>query len=377
MNGGTVHVMHVLEALEGGTARHLVALVRHVHGVHHEVVIPPKRVGGMTDLEAAGELRAAGATVHLLGMRRTPWEPANARALVALRRLLTQRRPDVAHAHSSIAGLLTRVAATGTGIPTVYTPHGITSVRAGRLVERALRARTARFVAVSGTEAELAASLGLARPEALVVVPNGISLEEPPPIDLRGRLGLTRDTPLVGTIARLVPQKAPEHFVAACAQIAAAVPDARFVLIGGGEQEGEVEAAIDAHGLRERLTRLDQLPGAAGALGQLDVFVLASRFEGGPYAPLEAMRAGVATVLTDVVGNRDVIEHGRSGLLVPPEDPAALAQAVIGLLEDPRRRAELAAAGRERVERRFDIVTMGATMEALYTELAGAPRRRR
>jgi glycosyltransferase involved in cell wall biosynthesis len=82
-------------------------------------------------------------------------------------------------------------------------------------------------------------------------------------------------------------------------------------------------------------------------------------------------------VLTDVVGNRDVIEHGRSGLLVPPEDPAALAEAVIGLLEDPRRRAELAAAGRERVERHFDIVTMGATMEALYTELAGAPRRRR
>ena len=362
-------VLHVLEALEGGTAHHVVDLVQHASATRHEVVIPAQRVGGLTDTAAADAMRSSGATVHILAMRRTPWAPANVRAVVSLRRLLRERGPDVVHAHSSIGGLLARVAATGTGIPTVYTPHGITSVRAGQLVERALRRRTDRLVAVSPTEGALAIEMGLARADQVVVVPNGIAVDTPPAIDLRARLGIDATVPLVGTIARLVPQKAPEHFVLACAEVARSHPDVRFVLIGGGEQEREVEALIDACGLRGRLDRIDQLPGAAGALEALDVFVLTSRFEGGPYAPLEAMRAGVATVLTDVIGNRDVVEHDRSGLLVPPASPTAMAAAVAALLDDPDRRARLGAAGRQRVHDRFDITAMGATMDALYASL--------
>jgi glycosyltransferase involved in cell wall biosynthesis len=363
-------VLHVLEALEGGTSRHLIDVVTHATGSDHPVVVPPHRVGAPTDETALAHLGAAGATIRLLEMHRTPWSPANGLALRGLRRLLRKERPDVVHGHSSIGGLLARVAASGTRVPTVYTPNGITQVRAGIAVERMLRGRTTMFVAVSASEADLALQLRLIGRRGIVVIPNGIELAAPaPPLDLRAELGLDADTPLVGTIARLVPQKAPEDFVAACATAARLVPEARFVLIGSGELEAEVDQAVDRAGLRDRLMRIPALAGAAGVLGQLDVFALSSRFEGGPYSPLEAMRAGTAVVLTEVVGSRDTVEHGVSGLVVPPAAPEQLGQAIADLLTDPHRRRAMAAAGRARVAARFDVRHMGAALDALYDQL--------
>lgn len=364
-------MLHVLEALEGGTARHLVDLVRNATGTDHEVVLPPRRVGGVTDEAATGKLVAAGATVHQLPMRRTPWSPGNAAALARLTRLVRRIRPDVVHGHSSIGGLLARLAATGTGRPVVYTPNGITDVSAGRFVERRLAKRTDRLVAVSESEAQEAVALGLARPDGVLTIPNGIELDAPPAIDLRDRLGIAPEAPLIGSVARLVPQKAPVELVAACAAVHARVPGARFVLIGDGALAPEVDAAIEASGLVGVLHRIPVLEGAAGALGDLDVFLLTSRFEGGPYTPLEAMRAGTPVVLTDVVGNRDAVVHRRTGLLVPPGDPDAAALAVVTLLRDPAARAELVEAARVRLVERFDVRRMGSRYDVLYRSLTG------
>jgi glycosyltransferase involved in cell wall biosynthesis len=309
--------------------------------------------------------------VRLIEMHRAPWSPANVRALRELRHLITRERPDVVHGHSSIGGLLARLAAVGTRIPTVYTPNGITQSRAGILVERRLRSRTDMFVAVSSSEADLALQLRLVGRRHVVVIPNGIELEPPPPpLDLRTHLDLPADAPLVGTIARLVWQKAPEDFVEACATVARRVPSARFVLIGSGELEAEVEEAITRAQLRGRFLRIPALAGAAGVLGQLDVFALSSRFEGGPYSPLEAMRAGTAVVLTAVVGSRDTVEDGLSGMVVPPGQPEVLGNAIAELLDDPARRVLMGEAGRERVAARFSVQHMGAALDALYDELS-------
>lgn len=361
-------VLHVLEALEGGTARHLGDIATHAQGARHHVVVPPRRVGGLTDETALPRLAAAGATVHRLAMHRTPWSPANAAALARLRRLVGAVQPDVVHGHSSIGGLLARLARAGR--PTVYTPNGITGVRAGVLVERALRRRTTAFVATSPSEAAHADALGLTRGVRVAVIPNGIELEPPPrPLDLRAHLGLPPGTPLVGSISRLVPQKAPEDLVAALAVVLDRVPAAHAVVIGDGELADAYEAAVDATGRRDRLHRVPALDGAGGALDQLDLFVLASRFEGGPYAPLEAMRAGTPVVLTDVVGSRDAVVDGESGRLVPAGRPDLLGEAAAALLLDPAARARLGAAGRARVAERFDVRAMGDALDELYRSL--------
>lgn len=364
-------VLHILEALEAGVSRHVLDIVRHAERTEHEVVVPPYRVGGMTDFAATGRLRDAGATIHVVPMRRTPWAPRNAESLARLVALVRTRRPDVVHGHSTIGGLLGRTAATASGrrVPRVYTPNGIVQERIGIAAERVLRRMTDVFIAVSDSEGAHALELGLVGTDQLVVIPNGVELEPPPPVGLRARLGVAPDVPLVATVARLVPQKAPLDFVAACGHVAAAVPEARFVLIGNGTLAAEVDGAIAALGLGERFQRIDELPGAAGALGEVDVFALSSVFEGGPYAALEAMRAGIGVVLTDVVGSRDAVMDGETGLLVPPRAPSELAAAIVRLLRDGALRARLGAAAHQRVVDRFDVRDMGARLDELYAGL--------
>jgi glycosyltransferase involved in cell wall biosynthesis len=366
-------VLHVLEAVEGGTARHVVDVVSTVPGWEHHVALPERRVGAPTDRLAAARLRDAGAVLHVIDMRRAPWHPANARAVARLRRLRRQVRPAIVHGHSSIGAALGRLAVVGTEIPFVHTPNALA---AGRLVvtaERLLGRRTTRLVAVSPSEAAHLRRLGLVPDDRVVTIPNGVALPAPPPaLDLRERLGLDAGVPLVGTVGRLIDQKAPERFLEVCAAVSRLHPDARFLLVGDGPLRPAVEAHPARHELGGRLHHLVELPDAGSVLGQLDVFVLASRFEGGPYAPLEAMRAGTAVVLTDVVGNRDAVVDGESGVLVEQDDVAGLAARVAELLADGDRRRVMGEAAQRRVAAEFDRAVAGRRLAALYEEVAGA-----
>jgi glycosyltransferase involved in cell wall biosynthesis len=351
--------------------RHLRDVTTWVAAEHHVALPPPPY-----NVEAVDAIRAAGAAIHHVDMRRTPPHPANLAALVRLRRLIGRLQPDVVHGHASVGGALARLAAAGSrGVPVAYSPHSLGPAQASRLAasaERVLGPLTTRLVAVSAGEAAEAARLGLVPPERIVVIPNGISLRPPPPPSpgLREMLGVGADEPLVGMVARLAPQKDPVTFARACGLLAARRPAARFVLIGDGPLRRAVEAEVAAAGVGDRLQLLDRVADAGPLVGELDVFVLATTFEGAPYAPLEAMRANVPVVLSDVVGNRDVVEPGTSGLLVPAGDPAALASAVVRLLDDQSLRQALAAAAAERLRQRFDVARMGATLTDLYWNLS-------
>ncbi len=232
---------------------------------------------------------------------------------------------------------------------------------------------TDRLVAISASEAAQLTALRLVPPARLVTIPNGIEVEgwAPPPAspDLRALLGLGSGVPLFGTISRLVAQKAPERFTALAGLVLSGRPDAHAVLVGDGPLRAAVDPARLPPGAAARFHHLPTLPDAGAALGQLDVFVLTSRFEGCPYSALEAMRAGTPPVLTDVVGSRDVLVEGVSGHLVAEHDQQAMAAVVLDLLADDARRRALGAAAREHV-RRFDVREMGAALAALYTELA-------
>src|SRR5581483_10373336 len=141
-------VMHVLEALAGGTSRHLIDLVRHTHRVQHAVVVPNHRVGAVPDHLALPALEQAGASIHLVEMRRMPLHPRNWRATAQLTQLVTALQPDVIHGHSAIGGALSRVVPAPQGTRRVYTPNGLNQSPYALRVERRLVSRTDRIVAV-------------------------------------------------------------------------------------------------------------------------------------------------------------------------------------------------------------------------------------
>ncbi len=374
-----MRVLHVLEAVRGGTSRHVVDVVRHVGGAEHHVAVPPVErpvdaSGALVDAPALEAMVAAGAVLHWVDMRRTPPQPANALAVRRLHHLLRYLSPTVVHGHSSVGGALGRMAAKLGGHPAVYTPNGLATSGLALLAERALGPLTDRLVAVSASEANVAVGELSLPPARVAIIANGIDLDPPAAatVDLRQRVGIAAGTPLVGTVARLVDQKAPVEFVRTCAAVARVRPEVHFLLIGMGPLQTAVDAAVAAHGLGSRFHQIDHLADAADALGQLDVFVLPSRFEGAPYTPLEAMRAGVPVVLSDVVGNHDAVEHGLSGYLRRFGDSDAMGGDVLSLLGDPARRARVTSAAKVRLEQRFDVRRMGERLGALYQEVAAA-----
>jgi glycosyltransferase involved in cell wall biosynthesis len=366
-----LRVLHALEAFAGGTERHLLDLVGHVPDVEHVIAVPSIHLGKSTT-DAARRARELGAVVEIVEMTRSPAPHRSASAINSMRALIRRHQPDLVHGHSSLGGAISRLSAAGMQVPVVYTPNGLSRASWALTVERYLRVRTDWLIAVSESERDFALRRRLALPERVTVIRNGIDLEPPaqlrPP--LRVRLRVRSDTPLVGCLGRLTWQKAPEVYAAACGIAARRVPDAHFVLIGSGLHDDKVRRELESADLGDRFHWLDGLPGAAAAFGELDLYVLPSRFEGGPYTPLEAMRAGTPVVLTDVAGNRDTVEHDVTGLLVPVDDPGRLGLAMAELLSDPARRAAFAEAGTARLRKLFDVRSMAAQTASVYERLA-------
>lgn len=364
-------VLHVLEAVGHGTGRHLVDLVDHAAGVVHEVVLPhrPTPRGEGRSSTTVDALRARGVVVHEVPLRRSPAHPDLLRAIRSVRHLAGDRGVDVVHGHATVGGVVARLAAARTGRPVVVTPNGLHPSRAVQLAERALAPLTGAMIAVSASEAALLRARGLCPTDRIHVVPNGIALEVPPPHTRRLRVDLALDdaTRLVGWIGRLSRQKAPEVLVAAAAGLPA---DVHVVLIGGGPDRDAVAAAARRAGTSGRVHLVGHVAGAAGLLPQLDVLALPSRWEGAPYVPLEAFRAGVPVVASDVTGTRDVVLDGDTGWLVPPDDPGGLSRALAEALADPDEAARRASRGRARLVDHHDVRDMGRQTAALYAKVA-------
>jgi glycosyltransferase involved in cell wall biosynthesis len=312
------------------------------------------------------------------------------RALADLVRLLRAVRPHVVHTHTAKAGMLGRLAAILTGVPIrVHTFHGHVfdgyfspaKTRAFLALERALARRTHRILTVSDSVGAELLALGIGRPDQVTVVPLGLDLEpfahaEQHRGGLRRELRLAADAPLVGIVARLVPIKAHEVFLAAAARIAEHVPACRFVVVGDGERRAELAALAARAGIADRCVFLGWRADLAHIHADLDVAVLTSRNEGSPVALIEAMAAGLPVVATAVGGVPDLVTEGVHGHLVPTDDAPGIAAATIALLRDPARRRSFGAAGRERALARHGAARLLADVDQVYGEELDALGRR-
>lgn len=298
------------------------------------------------------------------------------RALIDLRECL--RGFDVVHTHSSKAGVLGRVAAHREQVGRiVHTFHGFPFHRfqswprrtAYIRIEQRVGRFTDVFLAVGPAVAAEAVIRRIAPPERIRTIGIGADTAVPPPgapdrAEARRLLGVPPGTRVVGTVGRLAFQKAPDDFVAALAAVGR--DDVFGVWIGDGELRARTERLAARHGRRVRLLFTGDRGDVAALLPGLDVFAMASRYEGLPCAVVEAMTAGLPVVATAVNAVPNVVIAGETGLLVPPGRPELLGRAIGYLLDNPAVAARLAAAARGRLGEDLTPAALGAVLAQSY-----------
>ena len=299
-------------------------------------------------------------------------------ALLQVLWIIVKERPDLIHCHSAKGGVIGRTAAFLTGKRCVYTPHAFSffaakSERMKRLylwIERHTRFHSC-LIACSGTEQTLAVRQ-VGYPEQKAFLWNN-SIPDVDAEMIEYPDGLADDEQYIVTIARPSYQKNPLMMVEIMSKVHKVLPEMKFYLLGSGNNvyaplRDEMKAAIREYGLESVCRMLPWLPHreALGYLKYARLYLTTSLYEGLPIAVLEAMAFGKAVIASDVVGNRDCVQDGVNGLLIPM-DSSSFADAVCELLEDDERRSRMGRNARKLFETEFMVGQRIRRLEEIYT----------
>jgi glycosyltransferase involved in cell wall biosynthesis len=334
--------------------------------------------------------REAGLGVVDLDVIRRPIRPLwDVRGLARLRRFLARSGYTIVHTHTSKAGFVGRLAATRVGVPAiVHTPHlfpfheesGRASTAAYLGLERLAARWCDTIVTVSEFHREWALRVGIGRPEQIVAIPNGVPTDRARPTrrpeEVRAELGLG-DSFMALSTGRLAEQKGLEYLIRAAPLLRAEAPSTRIVIAGDGPLAARLARLVSDLRVDDVVSLLGFRSDVGDLLAASDLVVLPSLWEGLSISLLEAMAAGKPVVTTLLGSNREVTDEGKAAVLVPPKDPAALADAIRALMSDPARCEALGSRGLGVQRERYTLRRMLDAYEHEYDRLLRQPSRRR
>jgi len=323
-------------------------------------------LAGQPDGRFVGQARAAG--LEAVGVRmRGAWDLG---AVCALQRLIRREQVSIVHTHSSVDGWVGGLAARAAGVPVVRTRH--VSIRIRRRWNPVYRWLADRVITSGEAIRKLVIEAGV-DPGRVTAIPAGVDLAEftagsDDGHAIRESLGLAR--PVIGSVAMFRGSKGHVHLLDAFAAVHARLPAARLLLVGDGIRRPWVEGLAKDRGLGEAVVFTGFRADVPELLRAMDCFVLAStRTEGVPQSLLQAFAAGVPVVASAIGGIPEVVTDGETGILVPPEDAAALARAIESVLSDGSAAAARARGARRLVEERFSHGASVSRLLALYDEV--------
>ncbi|MEX1045848.1 MAG: glycosyltransferase [Actinomycetota bacterium] len=378
-----MRVVRILTRLNaGGPARQALALRQEMTTRDVDEVLVAGSVGPDEE-DLADALGIEG--IRRVRQLRRPVRPLDdIQALRAIKSIIREHRPHVVHTHMSKAGALGRTAAHAEGVPvTVHTFHGHvlegyfpTPVgKAIGFVERRLARNTSILIAPGEETRRDLVRHGVASKKRINVVPPGIDIEPllkigEPGGPLRQQLGMPVDARVIGFAGRFVPVKRLNRLVEAAVDVIAAVPEAHFILAGGGPGRRQLELEARRPPLRGRMHLLGWLPDLSDFYAACDVMVLTSASEGTPISLIEAEAAARPVVATRVGGVPDVVDNGATGLMVR-EDSSSIALALVELLRDPGLAKGMGQRGRARASARFRAGRLADDLLELYRAAVG------
>lgn len=348
----------------GGASVHLLDLASGAQKAGHEVFI---LVGG----EGVFVQYALARNIHVVSLKFLVREInlfSDVRALFELRKNIKNLKPDLIHLHSSKVGILGRLAATFLHIPVVFTAHGWAFTEGvspkSRIVYKAIEKIMARFasriITVSDYDRNIALSSGIGNANLISTVHNGMPMLE---VDIP--ISQDVESPKMIMVARFDEQK--DHF--SLVKALASLKDIQWALelVGDGPSIFHIKQLVKETGLEDRIQFSGACNDVARRLVESQIFLLVTNWEGLPLTILEAMRAGLPVIASDVGGVREAVENERTGFLVCRNDVGQLVVAIRTLLESSELRRALGDAGQKKFERdfRFDMM-LNKTLSIYY-----------
>ncbi len=358
-------ILYVITKSElGGAQAHVYDLIKSLHrdyDIHLAVGTPGLLTKKVEDL---------GIRVHVISNLQRRIDLANdiksIQQCIAIIKLI---KPDLVHCHSSKAGVVARLAAWICRVPVIFTAHGWGfDPRSPRLrrnialgVEKLLAPLSTKIICVSESDRQLAISLKVTPPRLVMTIHNGIVNESRlAAIPERASLKLIM-------VARFNRAQKDQHtLMKAIAKINKPI---QLTLVGTGPDWEESKRTAESLGITDRVAFLGDRLDVPDLLADSQIFVLSTHYEGAPISILEAMRCGLPIIATNVNGIPEQVADGVTGLLVPHQDVDALSAAISKLANDPERRHQMGAAGKNKFVREFTVEQMVEKTASLYRSI--------
>jgi glycosyltransferase involved in cell wall biosynthesis len=353
----------------GGGETHVLDLVSELNKDIFEPVVLSFTEGPMVD-----QLKKMGVKTYVIPTE-TPFDVTKWKKV---KELMEQEDIRLVHAHGTRANSNIFWAASQLKLPLVYTVHGWSFhadqgffVKSYRTLGERLLTNMANLTICVSEDNLREGSQYFEMPNARVIQ-NGINLKKFNPqrnfTDIRAELGIAPHEVVIGYIARITTQKDPCTLVKALAKIPANIP-VKCLMIGDGDLKDDAQNLARELGVENRIIFLPFRQDVPDVLNAIDIYCLPSLWEGLPIGLLEAMAMQKAVVATNIDGTKEVIKHNSNGLLVPPQDPDALAQALLLLAEDKELRKMYGAKARATVVTQYDLRKMARSVEAIYASI--------
>jgi glycosyltransferase involved in cell wall biosynthesis len=393
---GKIRVIHIITRLDmGGSAQETLLTVLTLDPQFYKVIL----VKGSTSESAmtSAEIQevnqqlvaACNRGVKVINLpslvrRISPWN--DLKTFILFWSLIRRYKPHIVHTHTSKAGVLGRLVAWLTRVPVIiHKPHGHVfyghfGPRLSRFflfIEGLLGGITDHVVALTPMEARDYRTLRVLTADQISIIHSGVELNRyhitaKKRQQKKKELGILPDSLVIGYVGWLIPIKGVSYLVRAMKNVAEKYPKSLLVLVGKGDNKGAEEMRIKEQvknlGLADRVYFLGWRSDVDEIMGCFDIFVLPSLNEGMGRVLVEAMAAGLPIVASRVGGIPDLVKDGKNGLLVPPADPAVLADAISSLLENKETRKRMGKAGRKMC-RQYSTEAMVEQIDDLYMEL--------
>ncbi|MGQ9611022.1 MAG: glycosyltransferase family 4 protein [bacterium] len=362
-----INLMHVVLSLNiGGLENLVLKLVKNINREKYNICICSLTANG----ELENEFNEIGIPVFIVQKH----EGVDYSLPIRLSRVFRNRRVDIVHTHNIDPYLYGTIGAKLARVPVIiHTEHSNLFPNQKKLMiaERCLSNISDMIIADSKKVADFLIQRQNIPRRKVITILNAIDIDSfDVTVDIirkkREELGILENELVIGNVARLVPVKDHHTLLASFSKVSQLISNVRLVIVGDGPLRTELENFCAELELSDKIIFLGKRRDISELMSIFDIFVLSSISEGLSLTLLEAMAAKKPVVATHVGGNPEVVQDNVTGILVPPRNPLALAQALIILIKDKKKLFEMGESGRRRVEQYFSIDVMLEKYEKVY-----------